>query len=95
MIAEILLQGEENALSGRFICDQLGIKARELTIAIERERREGQPICANCGKNPGYYLAPDIETMDNYCRRLKHREQELRTTRKACERTKRKLPNRN
>ena len=61
MISEVLMQGAENAQTGKSICRLLHIKPRDLTSAIERERRAGMPICASCGEVPGYYLAADQE----------------------------------
>lgn len=92
MIFEVLLEGEENAQTGREICALLGIKARDLTAAIERERRQGKPICASTGATPGYYIAPDKETMQKYCISLWHREQEIEKTRMACNSTIDNLP---
>ena len=70
----------------------LGCTIRELTIAIERERRAGVPICAHSGSNPGYYLAASKEEMQEYCDSLAHRAGELDKTRTACIETLPKLP---
>ena len=61
MIFEILSEGAENARTGKEICKLLNITARDLTAAIERERRAGKPICASTGSNPGYFLAANQE----------------------------------
>lgn len=62
MVYEVLLKGRENAITGKEICSILDIKARDLTAAIERERREGKAICCkhrqqsrlfHCGKPGG------------------------------------------
>lgn len=92
MVYEILLEGRENALTGKEICSLLGIKARDLTIAIERERRDGKPICASCGENPGYFIAANREEMEHYCNRLYHRAGEIFKTRAACMETMAQLP---
>lgn len=84
MICEILLKGEQNAQTGREICTLLNISMRDLTAAVERERRDGQPICASTGSNPGYYLAADREEMQRYCNSLMRRAGEIHKTRKAC-----------
>lgn len=94
MIADILLKGSENAQTGRDICSVLNITMRELTQAIERERRAGQPICANTGSNPGYYLAADKEEMQTYCNSLLRRGGELFKTRRACIKSIDQLPGR-
>lgn len=95
MIHEILAEGAENAQTGRVICKLLHITARDLTAAIERERRDGKPICASTDStNPGYYLAADKEEMQQYCRSLSHRAGEIHKTRQACLQTIGALPER-
>ena len=84
MIKEILLEGRENAQSGRDLAARLSLTIRDLTAAIERERRAGAPICAYSGPNPGYYLAASKEEMQAYCDNLAHRAGELHKTRAAC-----------
>lgn len=93
MIAELLPFGEENAIRGRDLCYKLGIPARALTAAVEKERRNGQPICATTDSaNPGYYLAPDQQAMLAYCGRLNHRKNEIARTIAACKKCAEKLP---
>lgn len=84
MIYEILGEGKDNAKTGREICGLLGLTARDLTAAVERERREGKPICASTGSNPGYFLAANREEMQRYCNSLLHRAGEIHKTRRAC-----------
>ena len=93
MIAEYLEKGVDNAKSGRELCALLGITARELSKAVEVERRQGQPICASSnGEKPGYYLAANKQEMHNYCRSLWHRAGEIHKTRRACLQTMGDLP---
>ena len=93
MIAEILFTGAENAQRAKDLCKILHIDSRTLTANIERERRQGKPICANCnGDMPGYYLAPDKPTMQEYCNRLARRAAEILKTKAACEATITDLP---
>ena len=92
MIYEVLLTGAENARTGRELCETLNITPRELTAAIERERRAGQPICAATGNHPGYYLAANQEEMQRYCRSLWRRAGEIFKTRRACIATIENLP---
>ncbi len=94
MIYEILLEGAENAQTGRTICNMLNITARDLTIAVERERREGKPICASTGANPGYYIPEYREEMAAFCRSLNRRAGEIQKTRRACLKTLDGLPER-
>lgn len=92
MITDLLSRGKANALPGREICSILNITARDLTAAIERERRAGSPICASTGSNPGYFLAANQEEMQQYCNSLLHRAGEIHKTRKACIEMLDKLP---
>lgn len=92
MIYEILLEGAENAQTGKEICKALNITARDLTLAIERERRSGKPICASTGSTPGYFLAANREEMQRFCNSLYHRAGEIHKTRDACMKTIEDLP---
>lgn len=93
MINEILLSGAENATSSTDICSLLHIGKRELTATVERERRDGHPICASTDpKNPGYYLAANKGEMRRYCNSLFHRAGEIHKTRRACMKTMGILP---
>lgn len=91
-IAEFLLPGEKNAITGREICKRLNITQRDLTAAIARERRDGAPICASTGGKPGYFLAADRAEMERYCNSLLHRAGEIHKTRRACKKTIGQLP---
>ena len=92
LIFEILSEGAENARTGKEICKLLNITARDLTAAIERERRAGKPICASTGSNPGYFLAANQEEMQRYCKSLLHRAGEIHKTRQACIKAMEDLP---
>ena len=95
MINELLLEGEQNATSGQDLCRLLRINPRALTKQINAERRAGYPICATCnGKNPGYYLADNQETMRDYCGRLRHRINEISETLRYCAEAADSLPER-
>lgn len=92
MIQELLSAGAENALPGRYLCGLLEITLRDLTQAIERERREGAPICASTQPPYGYFLASNRAEMEGYCRSLTHRIGEINQTRRACLATLDRLP---
>ena len=92
MIAEILFTGRENARTGKALCVLLNLTMRELTQGIERERRQGQPICASTGSNPGYFLAANKDEMQRYCSSLQRRAGEIHKTRRACIKTIEQLP---
>lgn len=94
MVYEILFTGEEFAQTGRELSAKLGVTQRQLTAMIERERRQGFPICANTRGKYGYFIPADKEQMQSYLRSLKHREKELALTRRACANAATKLPKR-
>ena len=83
MIAEMLSVGAENAITARELATCFETSVRDITTAIERERRDGQPICASCGEKPGYYLAAGTEELQRYCNRLHRRAGEMYKTRAA------------
>lgn len=85
MVTDVLGKGAGNAQTGRDICLIMNVSKRELTKAIERERRAGAPICANTsGPCPGYFLAGTREELARYCDSLKRRAAEIEETRAAC-----------
>lgn len=93
MIYELLDIGADHARSARELSKLLHIDPRKISQAIERERREGRPICATCdSKTPGYYIPADRDDMERYCKRLQHRAGEIFKTRKACLQTLDSLP---
>lgn len=84
MVAELLSVGTENARTGKELATAMRCSIRDITEQIERERREGQPICANTnGKNAGYFLAEDAIELEAYCKKLDNRAREMQRTRKA------------
>lgn len=83
MISDILAEGRENARTGAELAQFLNCNVREITAQIERERRQGQPICAATGEKPGYFLAKNDQELEDYCNQLKSRAIEIFTTRKA------------
>lgn len=83
MIAEVLRAGQQEPLRGRELAQYFKCTIREITAQIEQERRAGAPICATTGRDPGYYLAADIDELEHYCRRLTHRGREMLQTGRA------------
>lgn len=93
MISECLSTGAENAITGKEICKLLNISHRELTKAVEIERREGKPICAEVGGFvKGYFLAANQDEMKRYCNSLKRRITEIHKTETACNKAIGSLP---
>ena len=92
MVHELLQTGRDYTISGRELCNLLQITDRQLTQIVEKERRDGLPICAATGKNPGYFLAANKGEMERYCRSLWKRAGEIHKTRRACIATLESLP---
>lgn len=92
-VASALPTGAENAVDGTTLAAVLGFKnRRELSKQIERERRNGKPICAAVsGENRGYYLAADSDELSRYLNSLDRRIREVRRTREACSETLRRM----
>ena len=83
MIYELLAEGRDNARTGGELAALCGCNIRAVTAQIERERRDGHPICAASGPNPGYFLPADDTELTTYCELLKGRAVELFKTRQA------------
>ena len=79
MINELLMN-EANPLTGKRLADLTGLKKREVEAIIQKERREGFPICAT---SQGYYLATTPEELNRYCAKLKRQAIEVFKTRQA------------
>lgn len=83
-ISDLLRHGSVNATSCRDLVALTGWHPREVTRAIEAERRQGVAIAAN-GK--GYFLPADDYELDRYLNSLLHRENEVKKTRIAVAQT--------
>lgn len=83
MIYELLAEGRENARTGAYLAEICNCDIRAITAQIEKERRDGHPICAATGERPGYYLPATDAELTAYCDRLKGRAIELFKTRQA------------
>lgn len=79
-IADLLRRGSSNAMPCRDLVTLTGWTPREITRAVERERRAGVPICAN---GEGYFIAANDAELDAYLRSLNHRLREVEKTRQA------------
>lgn len=86
MVHEFLCAGSGNAVPGRELVNLLQLRnLRELTQAIEKERRGGFPICASTDSaNPGYYLPETTEELSRYIGSLDRRLQNVAETRRSC-----------
>lgn len=83
LIADLLLCGEENAISRKHLMALTGYKDRELRLLIEAERRQGLPILSNC--IGGYYLPASEEERQRCVRSLRRRAAEIEITADAIE----------
>ena len=91
MIFELLAEGKENARAARELSTICNKTPREITAQIEKERREGRPICAATGSNPGYYIPESPGELQRYCDQLKGRAIEIFKTRQALVRVLRRI----
>ena len=91
MIYELLAEGQENARTGKELANILHCTPREITARIEKERREGRPICAATGSPPGYYIPESPDELQEYCDQLKGRAIEIFKTRQALIQTLRRI----
>ena len=83
MVFEHLATGRDNAVKAKDLAEQLGCSTREITKAVQTERRQGYPICvSHDGKSGGYYLASTTQELESTCNRLRHRAGEIYATRK-------------
>lgn len=90
-VRDLLGIGRSNARTARELADVLKCDCRAVTLQIERERRDGAPICASCFYPAGYYLAEGAGELKDYCRRLESRGREITRTRQALEKTLHKM----
>lgn len=84
-IADLLGVGRENAIPRRDLERLTKLAPREVSLAVERERRAGVPILAD---GRGYFLAASEEERAECVRSLRHRAGEILTTARAVERGK-------
>ena len=84
-IADLLGVGRENAITRRDLERLTKLAPREVSLAVERERRAGVPILAD---GRGYFLPASEEERAECVRSLRHRAGEILTTARAVERGK-------
>lgn len=82
-VSDLLSHGRENAVPLRHLKKLLEVDGRTVRLMIERERRDGMPICAD--NATGYYL-PSTEDEKAACvRSMRHRAREIMKTARAIE----------
>ena len=82
-IADLLGVGRENAITRRDLERLTGLAPREVSLAVERERRSGVPILAD---GSGYYLPASDDERAECVRSLRHRAREILITARSIER---------
>lgn len=82
-IADYLGVGRENAIPRRDLERLTGLAPREVSLAVERERRSGVPILAD---GSGYYLPASDEERAACVRSMRHRAREILITARSIER---------
>lgn len=83
-IADLLLQGQENAIPLRQLKAMTGQRGRDLRKQIERERRRGIPVLSdNVG---GYFLPANEGERERFVKSMRHRVGEILKSAAAIER---------
>lgn len=82
-VSDVLCMGADNAMTGEVLASLFDCNPREVSQAIERERRDGVPICASCDPaRPGYFLASDPGELALYLASLDRRLRNIAVTRR-------------
>lgn len=74
-IANLLLVGQENALSAKHLVSITGMSNRAVRKQIEVERRQGIPILAD--NQTGYYLPANEDEQERFINSMRHRAGEI------------------
>lgn len=83
LVHEYLGRGLDTAMTRSELTALLGLERRQVTRAIEAERKAGHPICASVHPPLGYYVAASPEELLAYIESLNHRIREIQQTRDA------------
>lgn len=74
VVADILPEGKENAVSAEALCNRLGIETvRELQKEIARERAAGAVILSTCQEDGGYFLPGNVREVKEFIKTLENR----------------------
>lgn len=82
-IAALLPVGSGRAVSLQRLAKLTGLSTREVRRAIQRERLQGIPICAD--NLNGYYLAADAAERERFVRSMRHRARQIIRVARAVE----------
>jgi hypothetical protein len=92
LVYDYLYKGREHARTAIELAIELDCEPRDISRAIERERRDGYPIAADCSNGAkGYYIPIDKHEMLAYCNRLANRVRTIKSTLSACRKAAAKL----
>lgn len=75
MIIDLLMVGEENAITCKKLADISESDPREIRECINRERLQGEPICAS---SKGYFKPKTIDDLKKTTSRLFKQSREVR-----------------
>ena len=74
VVADILPEGKENAMSAEALCSRLGLETvRELQKEIARERAAGAVIIFACQEDGGYFLPGNVREVRAFIKTLESR----------------------
>ncbi len=85
-IADLLLYGQENALTLRHLEVITGLSSRSVRKRIAAERLEGTPILSDNVR--GYFLPSCEEEKERFIRSMKHRAREIERAAEAIKKAK-------
>lgn len=88
-VSKLLSVGRDRAITGAELVKLLNLKGlREVTQLVEADRRAGIPICASTDSTaPGYFIAGNLEELQDYISSLDRRLHNIRQTRQHLEDT--------
>lgn len=82
-IADYLGHSRESAITGRELCALTGLDHRTIRVQIERERRSGALIVADC--QHGYWVTSDPAEAQRFAHSMRRRAGEILRTARAIE----------
>lgn len=74
MISDLLLPGEESALTQRYLSDLTGMSGPQIRARVHAERCMGLPIISS---GRGYYLGTTAHERRVFARSMRHRAEQI------------------
>ncbi len=81
-LIDCLATGAENAVTGKTLAKILGCNERDVTIAVNALRKQGEFICSGSG---GFYLPSDDEDIKYFVKNMKGRITDMQKALKPAE----------